>query len=188
MKKLFLLIILLGFVAYALYHMNPQQSSRTASPQVGSVGVDSVVGPPTVTAARIDQVLCGAGSPACHTGNSIYELGVKYDIDPAFAVAFFRKESSYGLAGEATYTHSPGNLRCIPDVRCVDQDRGGYAWFPSWTTGFEAWYKLIHDLYVVQWGCKTIPAIVQRYAPSSENDTKLYISNIEQFVQEVRAA
>ena len=62
MKKLFLLIILLGIVAYALYHVDPQQSSRSASPQVVSVGVsvDSVVGPPTVTAAKIE----GIGTPA----------------------------------------------------------------------------------------------------------------------------
>src|SRR5690348_14910566 len=51
-----------------------------SSPAQGS----SVVGSPTISAAKIDQILSNAGSPAAGTGQDLYNLGVQNNIDPAF--------------------------------------------------------------------------------------------------------
>ena len=109
-------------------------------------------------------------------GQALYDLGVKYGIDPAFALAFFMHESTFGTAGMARVTLSLGNLRCIPSVPC----NNGYAQFSSWEQGFEAWYKLIRNLYVAQWGLVTIDQIIPTYAPSSDhNNVSGYIAALK---------
>ncbi|HLX40890.1 MAG TPA: hypothetical protein VKR42_10165, partial [Ktedonobacteraceae bacterium] len=52
-------------------------------------GPYSVIGKPTITADFINRVLSAYNSPAAGKGQSLYDLGVKYGIDPAFALAFF---------------------------------------------------------------------------------------------------
>lgn len=145
-------------------------------------------GPPTITAAFIDQVLAQAGSPAAGNGQALYDLGVKYDIDPVYALAFFKHESKFGTTGEATVTRSLGNERCISDRPCIDQKRGGYALMVSWIDGFDHWYSLIANLYIKQWGRTTVETIVPKYAPNSDdNNEQAYIAAVEQDVVTWRA-
>jgi hypothetical protein len=129
----------------------------------------SLVGRPSVTAAFIDQVLAAHHSPAQGLGSVFYDLGEEAGIDPAFALAFFRVESSYGLAGVAVQSLSIGNLRCLPDYPCRD----GFAWFPSWAEGIKAWYRLIAGPLYVGAGLSTLPAVVHRYAPASDNNDEV---------------
>jgi hypothetical protein len=143
-------------------------------------GPYSVLGKPTITAAFINRVLATYKSPAAGKGQALYDLGVQYGIDPAFALAFFLHESSFGTAGEATKTLSLGNLRCIPNFACVDQDRGGYAAFSSWQAGFQAWYELIRNYYVAQRGLTTVDKIIPIYAPTADNnDEAAYIASLK---------
>src|SRR6266568_724818 len=109
-------------------------------------GPYSVLGKPTLTVAFINAVLASYHSPAAGKGRALYNYGVQYGIDPAFALAFFLHESTMGTAGEARTTLSLGNLRCIPARPCIDQDRGGYTQMNSWEDGFLQWYKLIRNL------------------------------------------
>ena len=146
-------------------------------------GAYSVLGSPTVSAAFIDRVLSAYHSPAAGLGSVIESLGVRYGIDPVFALAFFWHESGFGTAGEARVTFSPGNERCIEDRPCIDQDRGGYAQMQSWADGFDHWYSLILNLYVRQWGRVTVAQIIPKYAPTSDgNDEAVYIAAVEQAV------
>ncbi|HYU73715.1 MAG TPA: hypothetical protein VEL31_13630, partial [Ktedonobacteraceae bacterium] len=148
----------------------------------------SVIGKPTISAAFINQVLASYHSPAAGKGQALYDLGVKYGIDPAFALAFFLHESTFGTAGEARTTLSLGNLRCIPNVACVDQDRGGYASFASWEDGFQAWYELIRNYYIAQRGLTTIEKIIPVYAPTSDNnDEAAYIASLKHALDTWRA-
>ncbi len=136
----------------------------------------SVTARPSITAARINNILCQAHSPACGTGTALYRLGVKYGIDPIFALAFFDKESTFGKYGMATTTRSLGNIRCTSDCSLC---KHGFRAYHSWEAGYADWYRLIRTLYVNKWHLRTIQQIVQKYAPPSENDTKRYIIDVE---------
>ncbi|BCL82081.1 glucosaminidase domain-containing protein [Ktedonobacteria bacterium brp13] len=143
-------------------------------------GPYAVLGKPTISAAFINQVLQANHSPAAGKGQALYDLGVRYDIDPAFALAFFMHESSFGTQGEAQTTLSLGNLRCYTGATCIDQDRGGYAQYATWEDGFQAWYQLIHNFYVAQLGEVTIDQIIPTYAPNADhNDEAAYISSLK---------
>jgi hypothetical protein len=172
---------------------------RTATSQDGVVytvrlHIDSsyaVVGPPTISAAFINQVLAAYHSPAAGKGQALYDLGVTYGIDPVYALAFFWHESGFGTAGEARVTRSLGNERCITDRPCIDQNRGGYALMQSWEDGFDHWYHLILYGYVrgavtvplVGHTCVTVDQIVPVYAPSGDgNDVAAYSAAVKHAV------
>jgi hypothetical protein len=144
------------------------------------VGPYSVLGKPTITADFINQVLASYNSPAAGKGQALYDLGVKYGIDPVYALAFFMHESLFGSTGVARTTLSLGNLRCIQTRPCADQNIGGFAQMLSWEDGFEQWYKLIRNLYVAQWGLVTVDQIIPTYAPSSDhNNVAGYIAALK---------
>ena len=163
-------------------------ADKTPIPLKVQTGPYSVLGKPTISAAFINQVLAAYGSPAAGKGQDMYNLGVKYGIDPVYALAFFMHESLFGTTGEARSTLSLGNLRCIPTRPCIDQDRGGYAQMYSWVDGFEQWYKLIRNLYVAQWGRVTVDQIIPKYAPNSDgNNEASYIAILKHEVDTWRA-
>jgi hypothetical protein len=139
----------------------------------------SVLGKPTISVDVINQVLAAYQSPAAGKGKALYDLGVQYGIDPAFALAFFMHESTFGKNGIASESLSLGNLRCIPDHEC----KNNFAYFASWDDGFRSWYELIRNLYVAQWGRATIEQIIPKYAPSADNNNELaYIASVEHAV------
>jgi hypothetical protein len=141
-------------------------------------------------------VLAASGSLAKGKGQALYTLGVKYGIDPVYALAFFLHESRFGTTGEATVTFSLGNERCIQERPCINQQLGGYAQMESWEDGFEQWYRLILYGYVqgkvtiplVGHACMTIDQIIPVYAPSSDrNNVAAYIAAIKSAVDRWRA-
>ncbi len=161
-------------VQSASWQMNGPMSPKVPIPT--NAGPYSVLGKPSISVNFINQVLASYHSPASGKGQTLYDLGMKYGIDPAFALAFFMHESTFGTAGEARVSLSLGNLRCIPNYLCRD----GYAWFSSWESGFEAWYRLIRNLYVAQWGLTTVEQIIPRYAPTADNNNEAaYIASLK---------
>jgi Mannosyl-glycoprotein endo-beta-N-acetylglucosaminidase len=139
----------------------------------------SVVGPPTITATQINEVLAYYHSPAQNKGQALYDYGKDYDIDPAFALAFFMHESSFGTQGVAKTTHSLGNIRSTSGYANYD----GYRSYKTWEEGFEDWYRLIAQQYVDKWGLSTVEQIIPVYAPSEDNNDEVsYIHSIEHAV------
>jgi len=135
----------------------------------------SVVGDSALTGKKIDSILCGAGSPACGTGTSLSELATQYNVKASFALSIFRNESSYGKAGMALSTKSLGNIRCYGYSWCI----GGFRAYHSWYSGYAAFFSLISSLYIKEWKLTTVDQIMNKYAPSSSNDTSSYIQHIE---------
>ncbi len=163
----------------AAYNTTGQQSPDQSNQQ------HSILGHPSLSAARIDQILAAYHSPATGLGRYIYDRGLHYGIDPVHVLAIFLHESQVGTAGEARKTMSPGNERCIADRPCVDQSLGGYAQMQSWADGFEHLYSLLFYGYIkgqvtiplVGHVCTTIEQIVPVFAPSSDgNDVQVYIN------------
>src|SRR5437588_4181640 len=189
MRRVFLCVTF-AFILLSLVLSRPQ-SAQAASFSQTIRDPYSVLGPPTVSAAFMNQVLAAAHSPAAGKGQALYTDGVRYGIDPVFTLAFFLHESSFGTTGVARFSLSLGNLRCIPDTVCRD----GYAWFPTWEAGFEAWYRLILYGYVqgevtiplVGHTCTTVAQIVPVYAPAADhNNEAAYISAVEAVVDKWR--
>lgn len=138
---------------------------------------------PTISAQFVDQVLEFYHSPAGGKGRALYNYGVKYKIDPVYALAFFMYESSFGTTGVARVTLSLGNIRATPGYKSYH----GYRKYASWEDGFADWYKLIKKQYVQQWKLSTIDQIVPVYAPSDDhNDVDDYISSIKSAVDSWR--
>lgn len=161
-----------------------QNSPQQPLPPATGTGGSSVVGGPSLSAQQINNILCGAGSPACGTGQTFYNDGMQYGIDPAYALAFFRHESSFGTAGAARETHSVGNINCTPGYDCIGRFRS----YPSWADGIHDWYRLIRNLYVDKWNCSTVESIIPHYAPSSDgNNENGYIASVKADVQNWRS-
>ncbi|MGB8345917.1 MAG: glucosaminidase domain-containing protein [Ktedonobacteraceae bacterium] len=143
-------------------------------------GPYSVLGKPSLSVAFMNNVLAYYHSPAAGLAQYLYNDGVQYGIDPAYALAFFMHESLFGTTGVARVTKSLGNMRCVPQFACLQTSDGGYAIFSSWQQSFVEWFKLIRNLYIVQLGEVTIDQIIPTYAPSSDHNNEAeYIATLK---------
>lgn len=158
----------------------PPQDQPPPAPAAGSY---EVTAPPSLSVQQIERVLQQYRSPAAGKGQAIYDLGVRYGIDPAYALAFFVHESSCGTKGVARFTHSLGNIRWTEGFDNYE----GYRKYPNWETGIEDWYKLISNLYIGGWGLRTIDAIIPVYAPWGDNNhPPTYIASVKRMVDSWR--
>jgi hypothetical protein len=145
----------------------------------------SIVGGPSLSASKIDTILSSAGSPAAGSGQEFVLGSATYDIDDAYALAWFHHESSYGTSGAAVQTHSIGNIICTAGYKCIGRFRA----YSSWSEGIDDWYQLISGPYYVGQGLTTLDRIIPKYAPAGDgNDPQKYIAAVEGDVQTWRAA
>jgi murein DD-endopeptidase MepM/ murein hydrolase activator NlpD len=117
--------------------------------------------------------------------------GREYDIDPAFAVAFFIHESTAGTAPgwaglkpDGSTTHNVGNIICAGYDTCYGRFRD----YGSWEEGIADWYRLISVEYIEGRGTETVAEIIPIYAPAFENDVDLYVRTVEQMVDSWRGS
>lgn len=178
-----LIILVVGYVALnAMEQAKLPVQAQAQGQNVAQAQDFSVMGPPSVSAQFIDKVLCEAQSPACHTGQALYEMGKQYRVDPVFALAFFQHESSFGKYGVARETLGLGNIRCSAGYTC----KQGFRAYRSWSEGYRDWYVLI-AWYVGTLHKSTVAQIIPTYAPDVENDTPGYIRAICQAVSTWRS-
>ena len=131
----------------------------------------------------IKYVNMNAGDRLKNKGYLFYDLGLKYDIDPAFAVAVAQMETSLGKATCASISRDCSNLFCIKGNNAPDECKL-FRDYASYSDGIEAFYKLIKNNYVAN-GQDTIAKIA--CAPGSgfsshcycvdEKNTPPYCSN-----------
>jgi len=167
---------------------NPLGGMQAAAALAASTAGLEVMGEPTITVEQIEQVLAEFNSPAAGHGQEIYDLGVKYGINPAISLAFFVHESGAGSnpawAGrkpDGTTSNNIGNIICTPGYRCY----GRFREYATWGEGIEDWYKLIKELYVGEWGRTTVEEIIPKYAPAADNnDEGAYINAVKRLVEE----
>jgi hypothetical protein len=146
--------------------------------------------PPSVSAEQINTILASYNSPAAGTGQAWLDLGQKYDIDPAFALAFFIHESTAGthpgwagLKPDGSSTHNVGNIICAGYATCYGRFRD----YGSWEEGIEDWYRLIAVEYIEGRGTETVAEIIPIYAPAFENDVEAYVRTVERLVDSWRS-
>ncbi len=159
------------------------------APAPNPVGDYRLASAPSLAAEDIDTILLSYGSPAYGTGQTWVDKGRKYNIDPAFALAFFIHESTAGShpgwAGHKPNggtTHNVGNIICAGYPTC----HGRFRDYVSWEEGIEDWYRLIHDEYIEGRGTETVADIIPIYAPAFENDVDAYVTTVERKVDSWR--
>lgn len=142
-------------------------------------------GQPSLSVTKILAVLTSYHSPAATSAfaNALYDLGVKYGVNPAYALGFFTQESTCGTQGLAVTTMSLGNIRYSQNGSPVSYtEYQGFRHYASWHDGAEDWYWLIRTYYLNQ-GIRAIFDITPIYAPSSDhNDPTQYANTVYQLV------
>jgi hypothetical protein len=88
-----------------------------------------------------------AGDGLKGKGQAFYDLGVKYDIDPAFAVAVAQKETSLGKKTCQGISLGCNNFFCIK-ASGSQPDCSGWARYASPEASIEAFYLLVKKGYV----------------------------------------
>lgn len=163
---------------------NSLTTGNGTTSQIPAAG-PSIVGGPSLSASKIDQILTNAGSPAAGTGAQFVLDSAQYNIDDSVALAFFKHESSFGLKGAAVDTHSIGNINCTPGYSCIGRFRS----YSSWDAGIDDWYKLMSSSAYVGGGLVTVSQIIPKYAPNSDNNNETaYIAAVQADVQSWRAS
>src|SRR5262249_10466202 len=109
-------------------------------------------------------------------GQALSSLSEQYQINDAYALAFFHHESTYGKYGVAASTRNFGNIRCTAGSTC--DPKGLYRSYASWQAGAADWFKLISTVYVSE-GRTTVASIIPKYAPSDDgNNVTAYINAV----------
>ncbi len=179
-----LICLLLALLLYGGKRFSSLSGQSPLNSFVQVQGSYAVDGPPTLSVGFLNRVLSASHYPAAGLGQALYDGGVRYGIDPAYALAFFQHESNFGRTGWAAVNRSLGNIRCSAGYAC----QGGYRSYTSWQAGFLDWYHLIRTLYIDQWHLTTVAQIIPVYAPASDgNNVAAYIQAVEQAVQRWRA-
>lgn len=141
-------------------------ATAPSRPTEHPVAIVSVARGPSLDARLVDEILAAYGSPLRGHGKEIVALSREYHVDDAVALAFFAMESRMGTQGEATITHSFGNLRPMPNEPSLD----GYRTYDTWVDGAREWFHVIRTLYLDQMHRASVGAIVPVYAPQSDNN------------------
>jgi hypothetical protein len=138
-----------------------------------------IAGGPSLDARLIDAILAAYHSPLRGEGARMVALSTRYHIDDAVALAFFVMESRAGTEGEAEFTHSPGNLRPMPNGTQID----GYTNYATWTAGTDEWFRTMRSLYLQSLKLTTVEEAVPVYAPPWDyNDPPTMVAGIRQLV------
>lgn len=93
-------------------------------------------------------------------------------------------QGTFGLDEHGNVSlHNPGNLRAAPGAATVERFRGTksigrFAQFSSDEEGLGAMANLLKGKLYFSGGFDTISKIINRYAPSSENDSGAYIKDV----------
>ncbi len=200
MKRILVLIglvlVVVPFLACTESNLS-QVQAQPATSATNSANNHQITGSPSLTANFIDQVLARAGSPAQGLGNQFIKLSLQTGIDAAYVLAIFHHESAYGETGVARGSRSPGNMRCLDlehygdtGTWCHCEQPGNcYAWFPSWSAGLVATFRLLAGPLYAAGGYTTIERVIRRWAPPADNnDDSAYIGSILQDVSGWRAS
>jgi hypothetical protein len=141
-----------------------------------------------VTQAALRAVLVRRGSPAVIEAGAIHQVLVDAGIDPAVFLGQFAAESSYGAAGYARTTHSPGNIVISrPALPHWTRAFGGRPWkapngrtyvlFLTWRDGTRAYAALMKGYRLRGWAA-TIATMASRWLGMADATRSGYVRNI----------
>ena len=127
-----------------------------------------IFAPHSIRAETFRRVLRTARSPAFFEVEALLATLDYWGADRAIALAFFAKESSYGLRGVAVRTRNWGNLR--RGKRMIGQTPHPFAVYANWTDSLNDWCELLKEHYCKRRGLCRLRQVLPRYAPSSDGN------------------
>ncbi len=142
---------------------------------------------------RSDNRFSGRGTPALGLGNVFVEEALKYNIDPLIAIAFFRRESNFGICPGSSdckprWRRSMGNIKYRPGQceRFNGWRDGEFCAYPTWADSVRHWFWLIaNSSNYVAGGKTTVDEIVPKYHSGHDSpipaDVK-YINDVKRWV------
>jgi hypothetical protein len=142
---------------------------------------------PRISAAKFEEVLKTAKSPAATEAGEIYRVIVENGVDPAFALALFKHESQYATDPKSMVvlhgTKNLGNTRSsrVGVKTIAPTERGNFVSYGTWVQGADdATYRLIDpEFEYARAGATTIGEIIPIWAPGSDgNDPTGYINTV----------
>jgi hypothetical protein len=146
-----MLVILLAGAAALLWQVQHAQPTRADG--------SNVVGPPTLPARTVDQILAQMGSPMVGTGAVIEAASRQTNIDDAFALGVWWTETNDGAAGVGLADRNPGSVRGNVGYPSAFD---GYTIYPSYSAAIVDWFNLLRSRYVDQ-GLTSVYTICRPY-------------------------
>jgi hypothetical protein len=151
--------------------------------------INAIVTDPSAGGSANSGLAGHGGTILYYSLNSI--AGNPAGVNPAFALAMFRKEANFARPGTIAYNqNNPGNLRCCYGAIGV---QNGFAVYATMDDGIKAYFWLLQYEYKPGGGsshnynCNDISCIISRYCPPSECDTSTYIQQVGTWTQEFQA-
>jgi hypothetical protein len=126
-------------------------------------------------------------------GQAFVGAGREFDIDPAIALAFFRRESGFGVCGGnpncvSRKAKAIGNIRYVGQEDCTAeppfvQNRSGekFCAYASWSDGVKHFFKLLDGPVYRKRGLNALDEIVPVFAPPEENNTEKYLQEVKEW-------
>jgi hypothetical protein len=129
-------------------------------------------------------------NPLTGKGQFLLVMGAKYQINPAYALAFAIKESSMGTTGIAPTTNNFFGIRYSANCPGKKEKLGAdginraFCMYNTIEEGVEAWFWRIREYYINgglgRGNLVTVDQIVPVYAPAADNNNvDLYISQVK---------
>ena len=151
----------------------------------------------SIVIQRIDDIL--AGSSLEGQGQAVFLESQTYAVNPAFALAMFRKESSFAAIHTRAYRNrNPGNIIATGNCRGLPSGAtcsgnygeistdGRFGVYANFQAGIEAYFKLLAREYKPgsKRNCADILCVITAYCPPSECDVELYQQQVTQWMGE----
>ena len=123
---------------------------------------------PRIRQSTFERILREADSPAATEAAATWKGIVRHGVDPAFALAVFRRESNYGTRGPTVTRRNWGGLANSEKY----PDDGVYAVYPSWADGARDAARLLakYGKNTIQVGTKTDTAETFAFVFASATD------------------
>ena len=147
---------------------------------------------------KIDTILNGTGLSG--QGSTILQDAQEFGVNPAFALAMFRKEASFAAPStRANSNKNPGNIIATGNCRGLPTGSscsgyygeistdGRFGVYSNMADGVKAYFMLLSTEYKpgTRRNCSDIACIITAYCPPSDcDDISKYIDQIAQWAQE----
>lgn len=143
---------------------------------------------PRITKAKWTSILEQFRSPVVPIASELYDICYHNSIDPAVALAFFGKESTFGTRGISAEIMNWGNVRTpFKAARAKGQHPRNFTMYGKWQDALQDWCERMNGRYVDA-GLDTVEKAVPVYAPKNDgNNVQEYTDFVVDHVKQWQA-